>query len=72
MLNKEQNYKRLTPKKVQNYQVGVFAFTKNRKLVLVTSRKAEDWILPKGNPEKMRSDREQAREEAFKEAVLEG
>ena len=72
MLNREQNYKRLAPKKGPKLSDGSFAFTKNRKLVLVTSRKAEDWILPKGNPEKMRSDREQAREEAFREAVLEG
>ncbi len=56
MLNREQNYKRLAPKKGPKLSDGSFAFTKNRKLVLVTSRKAEDWILPKGNPEKMRSD----------------
>ena len=72
MLNIKQNYKRLAPGNIQDYQVGVFAFTKHRKLVLITSKKAESWILPKGNPEKTRSDREQAREEAFEEAGLEG
>ena len=55
-----------------DYQVGVFAYTGSGKVVLVTSRKGESWILPKGNREKKRSDRLQAKREAYEEAGLRG
>ena len=55
-----------------DYQVGVFAYTGLGKVVLVTSRKGESWILPKGNRAKKRSDRLQAKREAFEEAGLQG
>ena len=55
-----------------DYQVGVFAYTGSGKVVLVTSRKGESWILPKGNRAKKRSDRLQAKREAFEEAGLQG
>ena len=48
-----------------DYQVGVFAYTRSGKVVLVTSRKGESWILPKGNRAKKRSDRLQAKREAL-------
>jgi len=55
-----------------DYQVGVFAYTGSGEVVLVTNRKGHSWILPKGNREKKRSDRLQAKREAFEEAGLEG
>jgi len=73
MIQENSNYQGLAPGKVDSYQVGVFAFTENEELVLVTTRnKGSDWILPKGNTEKDRSDRDQAREEAYEEAGLKG
>lgn len=72
MIQEKKSYQRLAPGKIDDYQVGVFAFTKNGKMILVTGRKSEDWILPKGNTEKERSDQEQARAEAFEEAGLKG
>ena len=56
----------------KDYQVGVFAYTENGKVVLVTSRGGESWILPKGNRAKKRSDRVQVKREAFEEAGLQG
>ena len=72
MIKYKNNRQRLAAEKIDDYQVGVFAFTDNGKLVLVTGRKSADWILPKGNTDKHCSDREQAREEAFEAAGLEG
>jgi 8-oxo-dGTP pyrophosphatase MutT (NUDIX family) len=72
MLKHKNNRQGLAAGKGDDYQVGVFAFTDNEEVVLVTGRKSEEWILPKGNTAKCRSDREQAREEAYEEAGLEG
>jgi 8-oxo-dGTP pyrophosphatase MutT (NUDIX family) len=71
-LKHKNNRQGLASEKGDDYQVGVFAFTDKEELVLVTARKSEDWILPKGNTAKRRSDREQAREEAYEEAGLQG
>ena len=65
MLKHKNNRRGLASGKDDDYQVGVFAFTDKEELVLVTGRKSEDWILPKGNTAKRRSDGEQAREEAY-------
>ena len=72
MLKHKNNRRGLASGKDDDYQVGVFAFTDNEELVLVTGRKSEQWILPKGNTAKRRSDREQAREEAYEEAGVQG
>ena len=67
------NYRQgLASEKDDDYQVGVFAYTASGKVVLVTSRKGLSWILPKGNRAKKRSDRIQAKREAFEEAGLKG
>jgi len=71
MLKKQKNEERLATVQ-DDYQVGVFAYTGSGKVVLVTSRKGESWILPKGNRAKKRSDRLQAKREAFEEAGLQG
>lgn len=57
---------------MSGYQVGVFPVTEEGKIVLVTTRDGDYWILPKGNTEKGRSDRAMAREEAYQEAGLVG
>ncbi|MGB0415080.1 MAG: NUDIX hydrolase [Coraliomargarita sp.] len=57
---------------MNGYQVGVFPVTEEGKIVLVTTRDGDYWILPKGNTEKGRSDRAMAREEAYEEAGLVG
>ncbi|MEP4077550.1 NUDIX hydrolase [Haloferula sp.] len=57
---------------MSRYQVGVFPVTEDGKVVLVTSRVGGDWIFPKGNVEKGRSDRAVARDEAYEEAGLLG
>ena len=72
MLKKQKNNERLVTERNSDYQVGVFAYTGSGKVVLVTSRKGESWILPKGNRAKKRSDRLQAKREAFEEAGLQG
>ena len=72
MLKIQNNEGRLATVKDNDYQVGVFAYTETGKVVLVTSRKGESWILPKGNRAKKRSDRIQAKREAFEEAGLQG
>jgi 8-oxo-dGTP pyrophosphatase MutT (NUDIX family) len=72
MLKKRKNNERLVTERNSDYQVGVFAYTGSGKVVLVTSRKGESWILPKGNRAKKRSDRLQAKREAFEEAGLQG
>ena len=72
MLKHKNNRQGLASGKGDDYQVGVFAVTDNDELVLVTGRKSEEWILPKGNTAKRRSDRDQAREEAYEEAGLQG
>jgi 8-oxo-dGTP pyrophosphatase MutT (NUDIX family) len=72
MLKKQKNDQRLATERDSDYQVGVFAYTGSGKVVLVTSRKGESWILPKGNRAKKRSDRLQAKREAFEEAGLQG
>jgi len=71
MLKKQKIKERLATVQ-DDYQVGVFAYTGSGKVVLVTSRKGESWILPKGNRAKKRSDRLQAKREAFEEAGLQG
>ena len=71
MLKKQKIEERLATVQ-DDYQVGVFAYTGSGKVVLVTSRKGESWILPKGNRAKKRSDRLQAQREAFEEAGLQG
>lgn len=71
MLKKQKIEERLATVQ-DDYQVGVFAYTGSGKVVLVTSRKGESWILPKGNRAKKRSDRLQAKREAFEEAGLQG
>ena len=71
MLKKQEIEERLATVQ-DDYQVGVFAYTGSGKVVLVTSRKGESWILPKGNRAKKRSDRLQAKREAFEEAGLQG
>ena len=71
MLKKQKNDKWLAAVR-DDYQVGVFAYTGSGKVVLVTSRKGESWILPKGNRAKKRSDRLQAKREAFEEAGIQG
>jgi len=48
MLKKQKNDQRLATERDSDYQVGVFAYTGSGKVVLVTSRKGESWILPKG------------------------
>lgn len=57
-----------------DYQIGVFAITDKTKgkIALVTSRTGERWIFPKGHPEKGRSDKKIALEEAYEEAGLQG
>jgi 8-oxo-dGTP pyrophosphatase MutT (NUDIX family) len=72
MLKIQKNDERLATVRDDDYQVGVFAYTRSGKVVLVTSRKGESWILPKGNRAKKRSDRLQAKREAFEEAGLQG
>jgi predicted NUDIX family NTP pyrophosphohydrolase len=72
MLKIQNNEGRLATIRDNDYQVGVFAYTETGKVVLVTSRKGESWILPKGNRAKKRSDRIQAKREAFEEAGLQG
>ena len=72
MLKIQNNEGRLATVRDNDYQVGVFAYTGSGKVVLVTSRKGESWILPKGNRAKKRSDRLQAKREAFEEAGLQG
>jgi predicted NUDIX family NTP pyrophosphohydrolase len=72
MLKIQKNHPRLVIEENKDYQVGVFAYTETGKVVLVTSRKGESWILPKGNRAKKRSDRIQAKREAFEEAGLQG
>ena len=72
MLKIQNNEGRLATVMDNDYQVGVFAYTETGKVVLVTSRKGESWILPKGNRAKKRSDRIQAKREAFEEAGLQG
>ena len=72
MLKIQNNEGRLASVRNDDYQVGVFAYTISGKVVLVTSRKGESWILPKGNRAKKRSDRLQAKREAFEEAGLQG
>ena len=72
MLKKQKNDERLATLRDNDYQVGVFAYTGSGKVVLVTSRKGDSWILPKGNRAKKRSDRLQAKREAFEEAGLQG
>ena len=57
---------------MNGYQIGVFPVTEEGKVVLVTTRDGDYWILPKGNTEKGRSDRAMARQEAYEEAGLEG
>ena len=57
---------------MNGYQVGVFPITDDGKVVLVTTRDGDYWILPKGNTEKGRSDRAMARQEAYEEAGIEG
>jgi 8-oxo-dGTP pyrophosphatase MutT (NUDIX family) len=54
------------------YQVGVFPVTEDGKVVLVTRRGSREWIFPKGNTEKGRSDRAVARDEAYEESGLFG
>ena len=71
MLKKQKIEERLATVQ-DDYQVGVFAYTGSGKVVLVTSRKGESWILPTGNRAKKRSDRLQAKREAFEEAGLQG
>ena len=72
MLKKQKNDQRLATERDSDYQVGVFAYTGSGKVVLVTSRKGESWILPKGHRAKKRSDRLQAKREAFEEAGIQG
>lgn len=72
MLKIQKDHQRLVHEENKDYQVGVFAYTETGKVVLVTSRKGESWILPKGNRAKKRSDRIQAKREAFEEAGLQG
>lgn len=57
-----------------NYQIGVFAATKDAKakLVLVRSRTGQRWVFPKGRPEKGRAHEEVAKDEAWEEAGLKG
>ena len=57
---------------MNGYQVDVFPITDDGKVVLVTTRDGDYWILPKGNTEKGRSDRAMARQEAYEEAGIEG
>lgn len=72
MLKYKNSRQGLASGKGDDYQVGVFAYTGSGKVVLVTSRSGESWILPKGNRAKKRSDRLQAKREAFEEAGLKG
>ena len=67
------NVKLAGSKKDSDYSGGsFFAYTGRDKVVLVTSRNRDAWILPKGNRAKKRSDRLQAKREAFEEAGLQG
>ena len=59
-------------KKKNGHQVGVFAVTKDDKIVLVSTRSGEYWIFPKGNTCEFHSDRVMAREEAWEEAGILG
>ena len=59
-------------KKETDYQLAVFAYTDANRVVLVTCRNGTSWILPKGNRARKRSDRVQAKREAFEEAGLQG
>ena len=72
MLKFKKNKEKLAGVRDSDYQVGVFAYFGRGKVVLVTSRKGDTWILPKGNRAKKRSDRLQAKREAFEEAGLQG
>lgn len=59
---------------MSDYQIGVFAITSKpkRKIALVTSRTGKRWVFPKGQPEKNRTDKTIALEEAYEEAGLQG
>ena len=72
MLKIQKNHNGLVSKKDSEYQIGVFAYTDNDMVMLVTSRSGDSWILPKGNRAKKRSDRVQVKREAFEEAGLQG
>ena len=72
MLKIQKERQGLASTKSSDYQVGVFAYTDSGRIVLVTSRNGESWILPKGNRAKKRSDRVQVKREAFEEAGLHG
>jgi len=72
MLKIQKERQGLASTKSYDYQVGVFAYTDSGRIVLVTSRNGESWILPKGNRAKKRSDRVQVKREAFEEAGLHG
>ena len=72
MVKIQKEHQGLASTKSSDYQVGVFAYTDSGRIVLVTSRNGESWILPKGNRAKKRSDRVQVKREAFEEAGLHG
>ena len=69
MLKIQKERQGLASTKSYDYQVGVFAYTDSGRIVLVTSRNGESWILPKGNRAKKRSDRVQVKREAFEELI---
>ena len=72
MLKIQKERQGLASTKNSDYQVAVFAYTDGGRVVLVTSRNGESWILPKGKRAKKRSDRVQVKREAFEEAGLHG
>jgi len=57
---------------MEDYQVGVFPYTKDGEVVLVTTRSGGYWVFPKGRCEKGHSNRSVAESEAFEEAGLLG
>ncbi|MFQ3224675.1 MAG: 8-oxo-dGTP pyrophosphatase MutT (NUDIX family) [Lentimonas sp.] len=57
---------------MDNYQVGVFPYTEDGKIVLIKTRDGNYWIFPKGHVEKGRKDHAVAEEEAFEEAGILG
>ena len=57
---------------MDNYQIGVFPYTEDGKVVLIKTRDGDYWIFPKGHVEKGRKDRAVAEDEAFEEAGILG
>ena len=53
-------------------QAGVLAYTDDRRMVLVTSRRTGRWVFPKGSIDPGMTAPEAARQEAFEEAGLLG